>query len=56
MGFGFFGLLYFLVSLTEPEKNAPVAPRSAVINQADMWRDLGLEPPAGSEEEHEDEE
>ena len=55
-GFGFFGTLYLLVSLSDPEGSNPVAPRATVIPHNLMRGALGITVGDGEEEEEEEEE
>ena len=54
-GFGFFGTLYLLVSLSDPEGSNPVAPRATVIPHNLMRGALGITVDGEEEEEEEDE-
>lgn len=40
--FGFFGVIFALVTLSDPVKNNPVAPRSAVISLESFQYSIGL--------------
>ena len=54
-GFGFFGTLYLLVSLSDPEGSNPVAPRATVIPHNLMRGALGITVDGEEEEEEEEE-
>ena len=40
--FGFFGVIFALVAISDPVKNRPVAPRSAVISLESFQYSIGL--------------
>ena len=40
--FGFFGVIFSLVTLSDPIKNNPVAPRSAVVSMESFQYSIGL--------------
>lgn len=42
-GLGFFGAVYFLAYLSDPVKNRPVAPRSAIISNESFMYSMGFD-------------
>jgi hypothetical protein len=42
-GLGFFGSVYLLVYISDPEKNRPVAPRSAIISNESFMYSMGFD-------------
>lgn len=49
-GLGFFALTFFVIYLRDPASKAPVAPKSAVLNEKAFLVDIGLAPESDLEE------
>eukprot|EP01039_Chlorochromonas_danica_P010642 gene10642-11798_t len=51
-GLGFFASTFLVIYISDPASRAPIAPRSAVLNEKAFLVDIGLAPESDLEEQH----